>query len=398
MPVAVYVLGLAIFAQGTSELMLSGLLTEISGSLGVSVPQAGWLISAFAIGMLVGAPILAVVTARWSRRTALLSFLAVFVGAHIVGALTSDYWVLLATRVLAAFVYAGFWAVASLTAVGLVRDTARGKAMSVVAGGFAVANIAGLPGGTFIGQHLGWRAAFWAVALLAALTMICVLAMIPNTRPVEVPRVRNELRALATRPVFLLYGTTILTTSAQMAVFAYLGVLVTEATGMADGWVPIVLLIYGLGAVVGIAVGGRTADAYPMRTLGVGVSALVLTLTLLALTLSHPVPTVVLAFLLGGFALGINPLLNSRVFALAPAAPTLGAAANTCAFNVGITVGPWVGGLAIGAGLDYPAVAWIGVGLAVTALGVVAWWNALSRSRSRNTIDRVDREPVSARV
>ncbi|WP_280268607.1 Cmx/CmrA family chloramphenicol efflux MFS transporter [Nocardia wallacei] len=379
MPAAVYILGLAIFAQGTSELMLSGLLTELSGSLGISVPQAGWLISAFAIGMLLGAPILAVVTARWSRRTALVSFIAVFIAAHVVAALTSDYRVLLATRVVSAFVYAGCWAVASLTAVGLVRENERGRAMSIVAGGFAVANIAGLPAGTFIGQHLGWRAAFWAVAVLSAVAMLCVLAVIPNSRSTEAPRVRRELRGLATRPVGLLYGTTILATSAQMAAFAYLGALVTEETGLADGWVPVVLLVYGLGAVGGIIVGGRTADSYPMRTLVVGVSALTVTLILLAATARYAIPVVVLAFLLGAFALAINPLLNSRVFALAPTAPTLGAASNTVAFNVGITVGPWVGGLAIGAGLGYPSVAWIGAVLGVAALGVVGWTRALER-------------------
>ncbi|WP_024801478.1 Cmx/CmrA family chloramphenicol efflux MFS transporter [Nocardia sp. BMG51109] len=378
MPSAVYILGLSIFAQGTSELMLAGLLTEMASDLGVSVPQAGLLISAFAMGMLVGAPVLAVATLRWSRRNALLAFLAVFAVAHVVGALTSDYRILFATRAVAAFVYAGFWSVAAATAVGLVPGNARGKAMSVVAGGLTVATIVGLPAGTFLGQHLGWRAAFWAVAVLAVLAMVGVFAKIPDARHTEPPQVRNELRALASGRVWLLYATTALATAALLVTFGYLGALLTETTRLAEGWVPVVLAIYGLGGVIGIVVGGRTADAHPMRTLGVGIGGLILSSALLALAAQHILPVAVLVFLVGAFGFGINPVLNSRVFTLAPAASTLGAAGNVSSFNLGITAGPWLGGLAIGAGAGYPAVAWIGAILGVAALGVVGWSNIVA--------------------
>lgn len=373
MPVAVYILGLSIFAQGTSELMLAGLLTEMASDLGVSVPQAGLLISAFALGMLFGAPILAIVTLRWPRRTALLAFLAVFAAAHIVGALTSDYRVLFGTRVVAAFVYAGFWAVAAATAVGLVPENARGKAMSVVAGGITLATVVGLPLGTVIGQHLGWRAAFWAVALLSVAAMVGVWAKVPDARPTVVPSVRNELRALTSGPVWLLFGTTMLAIAALMVTFAYLGALLTDTTGLSEGWVPVILAVYGLGACIGIALGGKVADAHPMRTLTLGIAGLTVASALLALTVEHLAPVVVLVFLLGAFGFGVNPVLNSRVFTLAPQASIMGAAGNVAAFNVGITVGPWVGGLAIEAGWGYPSVAWIGAALGIVALAVVAW-------------------------
>ncbi|MFI6866460.1 Cmx/CmrA family chloramphenicol efflux MFS transporter [Nocardia sp. NPDC050406] len=379
MPVAVYILGLSIFAQGTSELMLAGLLTEMAGDLGVSVPQTGLLISAFALGMLVGAPILAIVTLRWPRRTALLAFLAVFAAAHVVGALTSDYWVLFATRFVAAFVYAGFWSVAAATAVGLVAENARGRAMSVVAGGLTVATIIGLPAGTVIGQHLGWRAAFWTVALLSLLAMVGVLAKVPEGRPTGTPRVRNEVRALATAPVWLLFGTTTLATAALLVSFSYLGALLTDTTRLAEAGVPLVLGIYGLGALLGIMLGGRVADAHPLRTVTVGITGLTVTSALLALTAEHLVPVVALVFLLGAFGFGTNPVLNSRVFTLAPQASTLGAAGNVAAFNVGITAGPWLGGLAIGAGWGYSSVAWIGAALGITALAVVAWSHTVTR-------------------
>lgn len=394
MPLAVYILGLSIFAQGTSELMLSGLLTQMSTDLGVSVPQTGLLISAFALGMLLGAPILAVVTARWSRRTALLAFLAVFVVAHVVAALTPSYWVLFATRVIAAFVYAGFWSVGAATAIGLVADHARGRAMSIVAGGLTVASVVGLPAGTFIGQHFGWRGAFWAVVLLSALAMAGVLAKIPNDRPTAVSRVREELRALATGAVARLMITNVLATTALLVSFSYLGALLAETTGLAEGWVPVVLGLYGVGSLIGIAVGGRTADAHPRRTLAVGITGLIATSVLLALTAQHIGPVVVLVFLLGAFGLGINPVLNSRVFALAPQAPTLGAAGNIVAFNIGITAGPWLGGLAIGAGMGYPSVAWIGAVLGLGALLLVGW----THLREQRTTAVVSAELVPAEV
>ncbi|BDU01378.1 Cmx/CmrA family chloramphenicol efflux MFS transporter [Nocardia sputorum] len=382
MPVAIYVLGLSIFAQGTSELMLAGLLTEMAGDLGVSVPRAGLLISGFALGMLVGAPVLAVATLRWSRRTALLAFLAVFVGTHVVGALTSDYWVLFATRVVGAFVYAGFWAVAATTAISLVPVTARGKAMSIVAGGLTLAIIIGLPAGTVIGQQLGWRAAFWAVALLSAAAGIGVLAKIPGGRTDAPLRLRTELRTMMRPALWLSYATTALSIAALMVTFAYLGALLSRTTGLADGWIPVVLGVYGLGAFLGIVLGGRTADDHPLTSLYVGITGGVLTSALLALTMEHAVPVVLLSFLLGAFGFGINPTLNSRVFTLAGDAPTLAGATNISSFNVGITAGPWLGGLAIGAGLGYPAVAWIGVVLGVAALAVVAGSHALQRKEA----------------
>ncbi|MFI1915109.1 Cmx/CmrA family chloramphenicol efflux MFS transporter [Nocardia sp. NPDC020380] len=377
MPLAVYILGLSIFAQGTSELMLAGLLTGISNDLHVSIPQAGLLISAFAIGMLLGAPVLAITTQRWSRRTALLAFLAVFAVTHVVAASTSSYWLVFATRIVGAFVYAGFWSVGAATAIALVPETARGRAMSIVAGGLTVATIIGLPAGTFIGDHLGWRGAFWTVAGLSLAAMVAVFAKVPDTRPAEPPRVREELRALAIRPVWLLFGTTVLATAAQLVTFGYLGALLTETTGLAQNWVPVVLAVYGAGSLLGIGVGGRTADTHPLSTLVVGITGVIATSVLLALTAHHLAPVVVLVFLLGAFGFGVNPVLNSRVFALAPSATTLGPAGNVAAFNVGITAGPWLGGVAISAGLGYPSVAWIGAVLGAGALALTGWSRTL---------------------
>ncbi|NBE97891.1 MFS transporter [Nonomuraea sp. KC401] len=381
MPLAVYILGLSIFAQGTSELMLAGLLPEMSRDLGVSIPEAGLLISAFAIGMLVGAPVLAIATLRWPRRTALLTFMLIFALSHVVGGLTSDYAVVFATRVAGAFVYAGFWAVAASTAIGMVPANARGKAMSILAGGLTVATIIGLSSGTVIGQHLGWRAAFHAVAGLSALAAIGVFATIPGGRPEPGtgPRVGAELRAMLNPPLWLAYGTIALTTAALLASFSYLSVLLTGSTGLDPAWVPAVLALYGIGALIGITMGGRTADARPFLVLFTGVTGLIVTSAALAASATVPLLAVVLVFLLGVFGFGTNPALNARPFALAKDAPTLTAAMNVSSFNVGITVGPWLGGLAIGAGFGYPSVAWIGAVVGGAALGAVALAAALHR-------------------
>lgn len=372
MPLAVYVLGLAIFAQGTSELMLAGLLPEMAGDLGASIPQAGLLISAFAVGMLVGAPVLAVLTLRWPRRAALLVFLAVFAVSHVLGAVTDSYTVLLVTRVVGAFVYAGFWAVASVTAVGSVGADRRGRAMSVVAGGLTVATILGLPAGTAIGQQFGWRAAFWVVAVMSVLVMAAVAATIRDTATTGGTDLRAEVRTMANPRLWLAYATTALVTAALLVTFSYLAPLLTDSTGLSSGVVPVVLALYGLGSLIGITVGGRTADAHPFRTIYLGAAGLVVASVALALLADQPLPAVVAVTLLGAFGFAVNPALNTRVFAEAGGAPTLAAATNISAFNVGITAGPWLGGLALNAGAGYPTMAWLGAGLGVIALGVVA--------------------------
>ncbi|MFC4050422.1 Cmx/CmrA family chloramphenicol efflux MFS transporter [Actinomadura syzygii] len=383
MPVAVYVLGLAIFAQGTSELMLAGLLPGMAHDLGVSVPATGLLISAFAIGMLVGAPVLAVLTLRWPHRRALLAFLAVFALAHAVGAVTPNYGVLFATRVVGAFVYAGFWAVAAATAVRLVPRDARGKAMGILAGGLTVAAIAGLPAGTLVGQQLGWRAAFWTVAVMSVLAMAGVAATIPGGRADgAAPRTRDQIRAMAVPRLWLLYGTTALSTSGLMVTFGYLGALLTETTGIAEAWVPAVLALYGTGALIGITIGGRTADTRPVQTLYAGFGGLVAVSVVLALTASSPVPVAVLVFLLGFAGFGTNPTLNTRAFGVVDGSATLVAAGNVVSFNVGITLGPWIGGLAIDAGAGYASTAWIGAGFGVLAVAAVALDQARQRTAS----------------
>ncbi|MFD7155174.1 Cmx/CmrA family chloramphenicol efflux MFS transporter [Kribbella sp. NPDC059898] len=373
MPIAVYVLGLSIFAQGTSELMLAGLLPELATDLHVSIPEAGLLISAFAAGMLVGAPVLAVVTLTWSRRTALLVFLAIFAGTHVVGALTTSYAVLFATRIVGAFVYAGFWSVAAVTVVALVPSNARARAMSVVTGGLTIATIVGVPLGTVLGQHFGWQSAFWTVAGLCVLAMAGVVTTVPAGRPdpATTPRLREELRALGNTRLWLAFATTALVTATILVVFSYLAPLLTQTTQLPPAAVPGVLALYGLGSFVGITVGGRFADALPFHTLFISITGLVTLSAVLALTAHLAVLAIGVIVFLGAFGFAANPALNARVFSLAGDAPTLATATNFSAFNVGITVGPWLGGLALDAGAGYRTLGWIAVATGLAALATV---------------------------
>ncbi|MFF9686134.1 Cmx/CmrA family chloramphenicol efflux MFS transporter [Streptomyces sp. NPDC014623] len=370
MPFAVYVLGLAVFAQGTSEFMLSGLLSGIAGDLHVSLGAAGLLTSAFAVGMVAGAPLTALVGRTWPRRRALLSFLGVFVAAHVVGALTSSYGVLLATRVVGALANAGFWAVALVTALALAGPHRRARATAVVVGGVTVACVVGVPAGAALGEMWGWRSAFWAVALVSVPAAVALPAAVPGGRPDDAPLVsaKSELRALARPRLLLTLLVMALVQGATFCTFSYLEPLVTRVTGLGDGWVPVVLALFGAGSFAGVTLAGRLADAHPDTVVGLGMSALALGWAALALTAAHPGAALVLVLLQGALAFGTGTALITRVFRLAPDAPTMAGSFATAAFNVGAAAGPWLGGMALGAGLGFRAPVWVSAVLMCGAL------------------------------
>ncbi|MFJ9415605.1 Cmx/CmrA family chloramphenicol efflux MFS transporter [Streptomyces sp. NPDC101227] len=396
MPIAVYVLGLSVFALGTSEFMLSGILQPLARDLEVSIPQAGLLVSAFAIGMVVGAPVLAAATLRLPRRTTLIALLGLFGLGQVAGALAPTYGVLFASRVVSALACAGFWAVGAAVAVSLVPVTARARAMAVMVGGLSIANIAGVPAGALLGQHAGWRAAFWAVAALSAIGLIGVIALVPRTAvPTgdDRPQLRRELRIYKDKQVWLALTATALNAAAVFALFSYLSPLLTDAAGLAESWVPTVLALFGVGALIGTFIGGRIADAHLFGTLFTGISASTAVLAVLALTAHSPIAAVALSLMLGVTAFTTAPALNARMFNVANAAPTLAGATTTAAFNIGNTLGPWLGGLVIGAGWGYSSVAWTGAALAAVAVAVTAVAFRLHRSadhRSRLVASSAD--------
>ncbi len=305
---------------------------------------------------------------------------------QVAGALAPSYGVLFASRVVSALACAGFWAVGAAVAVSLVPMGARARAMAVMIGGLSIANIAGVPAGALLGQHAGWRAAFWAVAALSAIGLVGVVALVPATKPptgADAPRLRAELAIYRDRQVWLALAATALNAAGIFCLFSYLAPLLTDAAGMDEGWVPTVLALFGLGALIGTAIGGRVADAHLFGTMYGGIGASAVVMAVLALTAHTVAAAVGMALLLGVTAFTTAPALNARMFNVAGAAPTLAGATTTAAFNLGNTVGPWLGGLVIAAGWGYPAVAWLGSGLAALAFGTTAVASRLHRGASR---------------
>ncbi|MET9546364.1 Cmx/CmrA family chloramphenicol efflux MFS transporter [Streptomyces sp. NPDC006627] len=383
MPFALYLLGLAVFAQGTSEFMLSGLVSDIARDLDVSIPSAGHLTSAFAVGMVVGAPLMALLSRRFSRRRALLAFLVTFLLVHVVGALTTSFAVLLVTRVVGALANAGFLAVALVTATSMVEPDAKGRATSALLGGVTVACVAGVPAGAVLGEVWGWRSAFWAVALLSVPAVLAIARAVPasaaGTPDVAGPSALSELRALRSPRLLstLLLGA--LVNGATFCTFTYLAPLVTEVTGLGPGWVPVVLALFGIGSFVGVTVGGRVADVRPVPLLALGSLALLGGWVLLAVTAASPVAVLLLVLVQGTLSFGVGSTLISQALYAATAAPTLAGGFATAAFNVGGALGPWCGGLAISAGLGYRSPLWTSALLVATALTIGATALGLSR-------------------
>ncbi|WP_200429841.1 Cmx/CmrA family chloramphenicol efflux MFS transporter [Streptomyces sp. NE5-10] len=387
MPLAVYVLGLSVFALGTSEFMLSGLLPPIAEDMDVSIPQAGLLISAFAIGMVVGAPLLAVATLRLPRKTTLIALITVFGLGQIAGALAPGYGILFASRVISALACAGFWAVGAAVAIAMVPVGSRARAMAVMIGGLSIANVLGVPAGAFLGEHLGWRSAFWAVGAASAVALVGVATRIPRIPvPEERPRLRRELTIYRDRQVLLSIVITALAAGGVFCAFSYLAPLLTDVSGLDQGWVSAVLALFGIGALVGTTIGGRVADAHLFGVLLTGITASTVFLAALAVLAASPVATILLAFLLGVSAFYTAPALNARMFNVAGAAPTLAGATTTAAFNLGNTGGPWLGGTVIDADLGYASPAWAGAAMTLLALAAAALSLGLTRPRSSRVV------------
>ncbi|MCX5200447.1 MFS transporter [Streptomyces sp. NBC_00237] len=372
MPLAVYMLGLAVFALGTSEFMLSGLLPPIAADMDVSIPQAGLLISAFAIGMVIGAPLLAVATLRLPRRTTLIALISVFGLGQVAGALAPTYELLFASRVISAFACAGFWAVGAAVAIAMVDVGSRARAMAVMIGGLSIANVLGVPVGAFLGESLGWRSAFWAVAAASAVALIGVVTLIPRIPlPSEKPSLKRELGIYRDRQVLVSIVITALAAGGVFCAFSYLSPLLTDVAGLDSTWVPWVLGLFGIGALAGTTVGGMVADARPFGVLIGGITASTVLLAALALFASTAAVAVTLSFALGFSAFFTAPALNARMFNVAGAAPTLAGATTTAAFNLGNTGGPALGGSVIDAGWGFSSTAWAGASMTIVAVALV---------------------------
>ncbi|GGM74600.1 chloramphenicol resistance protein [Longimycelium tulufanense] len=346
MSLPLYLLAMAVFAMGTSEFMLAGLVPDIAADLDVTVGTAGTLTSAFAIGMVVGAPLMAGLARNWPGRSGLLGFVLMFLAAHVVGAATSSFPVLFATRVVAALANAGFLAVALTTAATLVSADKKGRALAVLLSGTTVATIAGVPGGSVLGTLFGWRATFWAVAVFCLPAAIGILKGIPARRgqqdAADGPALRSELAQLRSPRLLLVMLLGALVNAATFASFTFLKPVVTDTAGLGELWISVVLMLFGVGSFAGVTVAGRLSDQRPGLVIAAGGPLLLVGWPVLAALADEPVALLTLVFVQGGLSFALGSTLITRVLYEAAGAPTMAGSYATAAFNVGAAVGPLV--------------------------------------------------------
>jgi len=370
LPFVIYALALGTFLMLTTEFVVAGILPEIAADVGVGVARAGMLITVFAVGMVVGAPLMAMLTLRMPQRVTLVLALGVFALGHVIVAVGSDFAVLLAARFLTALATGAFWAVAAVVATRLAGPGAGSRAVGVVNAGGMLATVLGVPLGAFAGQLVGWRGTFWALAVLAVVAMPMIARHVPRGgdghRSVSV---RSELAALRSGRLWLALAACAATTGGVLAVYSYIAPLLTERTGVSADLVPLVLAGFGVGSLVGSVLGGRLGDSRPHTVTILAPLATALILLVLCFVSGASVPTTVLLVLLGLFGLGANPVLISLAVRYAGHAPTLGSSLSVAAFNVGTAAASWIGGIALGTGLGVtgPLV----VGTAIAALTLV---------------------------
>lgn len=377
MPIAVYALAAGAFGIGTTEFVIMGLLLEVSADLGISVSAAGLLISGYALGVVVGAPLLGAIAGRWSRKTLLMGLMVVFAAGNLACALAPDYWTLMAARVLTAFAHASFFGVGSVVATGLVAPTRKASAIAVMFTGLTVANILGVPLGTWLGQALGWRSTFFAVTLVGLAALIVIAVLVPaddNTDGMSGDR-GNPLAILRGGPVLFGLLTTVLSWVGVFAGFTYIAPILTEITGFTERAVSPILLVFGAGLIAGNLFGGRLADRRLVPAILGSLAALSAVLLLMTVAIHDRTLAVVAVGLFGAAAFATVPPLQMWVLSKTEGAGQgLASSFNIAAFNLGNAIGAWLGGLVIDHGPGLGAVTFVAglVPLAALATMLVA--------------------------
>lgn len=375
LPFVVPLLALGTFLMCTTEYIIAGLLREVSADYGVSLAQVGLLITVFAVGMIIGAPVMAIATLRFPRRVTLVVALLVFAAGHVVAALSGSFEVALIARVVTALATGAFWSVASVVAMTAAGPALSSRALGVMMSGVGLATVAGVPLGAFVGQQVGWRGAFWALAVLAVAAAAVIGRFAPADSQQLPPSISSELRAFRSGRICLLVLATAGVTGGVMAAFSYISPLLTDRTSLPSWAVPLVLVGFGAGSLIGTNLGGRLGDRNPVRTF---ICAAVIGTVVLALLvpLSHyAAPTIVLVVLLGIAGMSVPPIATSLAMKIGRDAPTLSAAIAVSAFNLGIALGSWTAGRSLDSSLGIVGPEIVGavmVGLGVIPLAILA--------------------------
>ncbi|MET0445661.1 MAG: MFS transporter [Pseudorhodoplanes sp.] len=353
MSLPILALAAASFGIGTTEFVIMGLLPDVARSLSVTIPQAGYLVSGYALGVVVGAPLVAMATAGMPRKAALLALMALFTIGNIGCAIAPDYWLLMLARVVTSFAHGAFFGIGAIVASNLVPREQRTQAVSLMFAGLTLANVLGVPFGTALGQAAGWRAAFWAVVVIGVIAFLAILRYVPSGMPGTRGGLGREFRALGRWPVLLPMLISTTASVSMFSLFTYITPLLEEVTGLTPHGVTGALLAIGVGLTVGNLIGGRLADKNLLSTVIGAFICLALVLGALAAVVHMAIPTLVLLVLWGGIAFALVSPLQIWVVDAATDAPNLASTLNQGAFNLGNATGAWIGGVALNAGVHY---------------------------------------------
>jgi DHA1 family inner membrane transport protein len=387
---ALLALALGGFGIGTTEFVAMGLIENLASDLlpglyasdqNQAIAQAGWLITAYALGVVVGAPTIAALSARFPRKQLLLWLLVAFTLATVASALLPTFGLVLVARFVAGLPHGAYFGVASLVAASLMGEGKRGRGVAIVLSGLTIANVIGVPLITLLGQQAGWRVAYLVVASIFALTFVAVALAVPLQRGDRSATLSRELRGFRTPQVWLALLTGAIGFGGFFAVYSYVGPVVTRVTGMGDDFIPVALVVVGIGMTIGNLAGGRAADHNVMGTVFVCFGLFVASLASFALT-AHTVPGLLISlFLVGGAASALSPAIQSRLMDVAGDSQTLAAAANHAALNLGNSLGAYLGGVTIAAGLGYLSPTIVGLLLCVPGIALALTSVALQRKR-----------------
>ncbi|MFE2873520.1 MFS transporter [Embleya sp. NPDC059259] len=379
MPLALLALAIGAFGIGTTEFVIMGLLPEIAADYGVSIPSAGLLVTGYAIGVVIGAPLMTVLGTRIGRKTMLMVLMGLFVAGNLLSAVAPTMGVMLAGRIVASLAHGAFFGIGSVVAADLVAPDKKAGAIATMFTGLTVANIVGVPLGTFIGQAVGWRVTFAGVAALGVIGLLGIAKLVPAMPRPEGAHLRRELTAFRNPQVLLAMAMTVLGFGGVFAAITYIAPMMTHTAGYSDGAVTWLLVLFGIGMFLGNLLGGKFADRKLMPMLYASLGGLAVVLALFTVTAHNKILAAVTILLVGGLGFATVPPLQKRVLDQAHGAPTLASAVNIGAFNLGNALAAWLGGMVISAGLGYTAPNWVGALLAGAALLLAVWSAALER-------------------
>lgn len=369
MSFALPALAIAAFGIGTTEFVMMGLLPDVAADLAVSIPDAGGYVSLYALGVVLGAPLLTVLGMRTRRKSLLLSMLLLFTAGNLFSAFAPTHGLLLTARFVSGLPHGTFFGIGAVVAADLAAPGRRAQAISTMFLGLTVANIVGVPLGTLLGQTFGWRWTFGLVALIGVVAFAAVAVLVPaQPRPADVS-VRGELRAFRSPQVWLAFAVVVFGFAATFSFYSYIKPVLTDVTGYSPTAVTVLLALFGVGMTVGTAVGGRLADRAPLRTLCVFLAALAASLALFVVTAHHAVLAPITVLLIGATGFAAIPSIQTRILDHARESPALGSASVQSAFNIANALGAYLGGLVIAAGFGLTSPSWVGSLLAVVGLG-----------------------------